>query len=236
MFRLLGLHPSPDWDRYAAAALAGTSPAQASGLLNLLARAHLAQPAGPDRCQMHDLLRAYAASLAVASGEDQVGRAALTRLFDYYLAACATAMDRLVPAEREHWPDLSATATVVPEFGDRAGARAWLDAELPTLTAVAAHTAGHGWPGHTTRLAAIVRRYLVAGHYAEGLTLSPPLPQSAPIGHSPYSLPTTGGLQARPTAGDRRQIVPFGAVLAPLYAIGRSRRRPRIPSLVMFRS
>src|SRR5215472_6158356 len=49
MFRLLGLHPGPDWDRYAAAALGGTGVAEAGRLLNALARAHLIAPAGPGR-------------------------------------------------------------------------------------------------------------------------------------------------------------------------------------------
>ena len=66
MFRLLGLHPGPDFDRYAAAALTATSVAEAGRLLAVLARAHLIAPAGPDRYGMHDLLRAYAAGLAAA--------------------------------------------------------------------------------------------------------------------------------------------------------------------------
>jgi tetratricopeptide (TPR) repeat protein len=56
-------------------------------LLGTLARTHLIQPAaGDDRHQMHDLLRAYAASQATDRDSRQARRAALTRLFDYYLA------------------------------------------------------------------------------------------------------------------------------------------------------
>ena len=42
-------------------------------------------------------------------------------------------------------------------------ARAWLDAELATLAAVATHTAADGWPEHATRLAATLFRFLDTG-------------------------------------------------------------------------
>jgi hypothetical protein len=63
-FRLLGLHPGPDFDPDAAAALTGTTVQQAGHLLDMLARAHLIQPSGRGRYSMHDLLRAYARELA----------------------------------------------------------------------------------------------------------------------------------------------------------------------------
>ena len=53
---------------------------------------------------MHDLLRAYAADLAASEDSDPERHAALTRLFDYYVAAAAAAMDTLVPAERHIRP------------------------------------------------------------------------------------------------------------------------------------
>jgi tetratricopeptide (TPR) repeat protein len=178
MFRLLGLHPGQDWDRYAAAALTGTARlGQASKMLGVLDRAHLIQPAGRDRYQMHDLLRGYAAGLAASmegegqAGGGQAGQDALGRLFDYYQAASAAAMTHLASAERHRWPAPSGLGTPVPEFADRAAARAWLDAELATLTAVAAHAAGHGWPGHATGLATTLFRHLYNSHPAEGITI-----------------------------------------------------------------
>ena len=63
--RLLGLHPGIDIEPYAGAALMGTTVAQARRLLSALARAHLIRPVGPARYAMHDLLRVYAAELAV---------------------------------------------------------------------------------------------------------------------------------------------------------------------------
>jgi tetratricopeptide (TPR) repeat protein/transcriptional regulator with XRE-family HTH domain len=160
MFRLLGLHPAADFDDRAAAALAGVLVAQARQLLGRLARAHLIQPTGGGRYGLHDLLRAYAASQAARcdSGPDQ--RAALTRLFDYYLATCSVALDCLTPAERQHRPAPPPAGPAVPDLPDRAAALAWLKTELATLTAVAAYTAAHGWASHTTRLAATLNGYL----------------------------------------------------------------------------
>jgi tetratricopeptide (TPR) repeat protein/transcriptional regulator with XRE-family HTH domain len=171
LFRLLGVHPGQDWDRYAAAALADAGLAQASRLLALLARAHLIQPARAGRHGMHDLLRAYAAGLAAAHDDDRARRAALTRLFDYYLAGCAAAMDGLYPAAHHLRPDPPPVGTPIPELASHAAAQAWLDAELPTLAAVAAHAAGRGWPGHTIGLAATLSRYLDLGRGTEGLTI-----------------------------------------------------------------
>jgi tetratricopeptide (TPR) repeat protein/DNA-binding XRE family transcriptional regulator len=171
LFQLLGLHPGQDWDQYAAAALAATTLSRAGQLLGVLGRAHLIQPAGARRFTMHDLLRAYAAGQAATQDHDETRQAALTRLFDYYLAACAAAMDCLALAERHHRPVPPRAVTPVPEFGDLASARAWLDAELVTLVAVAKHTASHGWPGHTIRLAQTLHRYFDVVDDTAGLTI-----------------------------------------------------------------
>ncbi|MGN9908889.1 tetratricopeptide repeat protein [Phytohabitans sp. LJ34] len=164
-FALLGLHPGGDFDAYAGAALAGTDLDHARRVQGVLARAHLVHPTGPGRCGMHDLLRAYATGLA----DDP--RAALGRLFDYYLATAAAAMRPLYPAEAHYRPRIPAAATPVPSLADPDTARTWLDTELPNLVAVAAHAAAHGWTTHATRLAATLFSYLDSGHHTEALAI-----------------------------------------------------------------
>ena len=171
-FRLLGLHPGPDFDAYAVAALTGASATQARDVLALLARAHLVHPAGAGRYGMHDLLRAYASHLTEAedSAEDSAENSAEDRLFDYYLAAAASAMDALVPAERHYRPRIprSTPELVIPELATPAQGRAWLDAERAVLVAIATQ----GSPGNVTRLAATLFRYLeTGGHYADAMTI-----------------------------------------------------------------
>jgi len=171
-FRLLALHPGPQLAPYATAALVATSAERGQHLLDLLARVHLIQPAGPGRYGMHDLLRVYARGLADEEDCDQEQRAALTRLFDHYLATCADAMDTLVPAEQHRRLSMPAPSTPSPPMTDPTIARAWLDTERSTLTAICAYTAAHGWPGHTTRLATILFRHLYScGHYPDALTI-----------------------------------------------------------------
>ncbi|HEY3872595.1 MAG TPA: BTAD domain-containing putative transcriptional regulator, partial [Actinocrinis sp.] len=169
-FRLAGLHPGPDLERHAAAALDGTDAQQADRLLGRLAQAHLIQAdGGAARYTMHDLLRAYARELAAAEPDELQPRAALTRLFDLYLHAAVAAMAVLYPAEADRLPHAEPppAGTAVP-MPDEAAARAWLEVELPNLVAAVRHAAGHGWPTHATRLALTLFRHLdISGRLPE---------------------------------------------------------------------
>jgi len=170
-FRLAGLHPGPDFETYAAAALTGSDLERARATLGTLARAHMIQSTGPGRYVMHDLLRAYARELAADDGEEEQ-HAALTRLLDYYLHTASMAMDTLYPAECYLRPRVPAAATPIPQVTCPAAARAWLDAEWGTLVAAAVHAAGYGWPAHVTRMASTLYRYLDAsGHYPEVMVI-----------------------------------------------------------------
>jgi tetratricopeptide (TPR) repeat protein len=167
-FRMLGLHPGPDLDLYAAMALTDTGLEQAHSTLAILTTAHLIQGTRDGRYVMHDLLRAYAASLLDDPDEP---RSAMTRMLDYYLATAASAMEVLAPAERNRRP-VAPIAVSSPPVPDPARARAWLDAERAVLVAVTRHAARRGWPQHAIRLAATLSRYLVTGgHNTEAVAI-----------------------------------------------------------------
>ncbi|MGD0557757.1 MAG: tetratricopeptide repeat protein [Streptosporangiaceae bacterium] len=192
MFRLSSLHPGADFDLYAAAALTATSGEQASRLLGRLSRAHLLHAATPGRYGMHDLLRVYARELADTHDGECDRHAALTGLLEYYLHTAAAAMDTLYPAEARRRPRLAAPTGIVAPVGEPAAARAWLDAELANLIAVAALAAEHGWPGHAIALAGTVERYLSFGyHLAEA---------SAIHRHALYAARHGGNLAAEATS------------------------------------
>jgi tetratricopeptide (TPR) repeat protein/DNA-binding SARP family transcriptional activator len=170
-FRLAGLHPGSGLDAYATAGLTGTALADAKRSLDVLERAHLIHATGPGRYGTHDLLRAYARDQAGSQDTEADRRAALTGLFDYYLAAAASARDARTPPERRHGPRLS-PGSPIPPVPDQAAALAWLDAERPNLVAVCAHAAAHGWPAHAIMLASTLFRYLDAGaHLPDALSI-----------------------------------------------------------------
>ncbi len=185
-FRLAALHPGPDLDAYSVAALIGGPPEQAAELLGQLVQASLIQPSGSsrhagDRYTRHDLLRAYGRELATATDAENERRAALTRLFDYYLHAASVATNTLYPADHPRpappRPDTPHQETPhpvspVPPLTTPAAAQAWLDAERASLVAVSAHAARRGWPGHASRLAVTLHRYLDTGGYlSEAITV-----------------------------------------------------------------
>jgi tetratricopeptide (TPR) repeat protein len=172
VFRLLGLHPGLGLDSHGAAALAGIALREVEEVLDVLVRTHLVQPNGPGRYDLHDLLRAYARELAASADSQDERHAALTRLLDHYLHAAATAMDALYPSERNRRPRIPAPDSPVPLLAGPVRARAWLDTERANLIALAAYAAAGDWPGHVTRLAAILARYLeLGGHYPEALAI-----------------------------------------------------------------
>lgn len=158
MFRLWGLHPGRALSVDAAAALAGVDLDEARRLIGVLVRAHLAEQPRPGRYQLHDLLRVYAGELAGAD------RAAVTRLFDHYVAAAALAMDLHAPQERHLRPKAPPSRFV----GRRpSNPREWLEVERGNLLAVASHATRNGWPEHVRLLSGILWKYLDLGGYHE---------------------------------------------------------------------
>ena len=153
LFRLLAVHPGRHVDGYAAAALLDAPLGPARAVIAMLARAHLLREVRPGRYDMHDLLRAYAASLPHDEPEAEA------RLSAYYVRAAAAAMDGFAPFDRGLRPPVPAGSA--PTFPDRAAALAWLDEERWNLVAV-------GTRAHSVLFSRILYRYLSIGaHYQE---------------------------------------------------------------------
>ncbi|WP_370949599.1 BTAD domain-containing putative transcriptional regulator [Amycolatopsis sp. cg5] len=166
-FALLGHHPAPLFDAHVLAALSGGVLDQAQNRLGALARANLVQPSGTHRYGMHELLKAYAAEI----GDDLALPAALSGVYDYYLATVAAAMDRLYPAEAHRRPPVSAPDAALPAFADAGAARDWLDAESPNVQSLAAHAVANGMPEHAVKLSALLFRYLDGHHETAALAI-----------------------------------------------------------------
>lgn len=164
-FRLLGLQPLRDWDAAAVAALTGVGADSAQQVLDQLARAHLVARTRRLRYGMHDLLRAYAASLALREDGAVDRRLALTRLFDSYVTRAVASVDALFPQDEPHHADGPAGHV---DAHDRASAKAWLDGERLNLARIVADSARRQWSGYVIALSQALWRYLFAGaHHAE---------------------------------------------------------------------
>ncbi|MET0492819.1 MAG: tetratricopeptide repeat protein [Actinoplanes sp.] len=171
LLRQLALHPGQDFDGYAAAALSAYEMGLVRRHLRKLSDDNLLQCLAPGRYTFHDLVRAYAAARADDEEPPSGQRAALTRLFDNYLATAASAADTVYPDDVYRRPRIAAPGTPMPEFDSPDTALAWLETERPNLVAIAGHTLAHGWLTHTTRLSGTLKNYLDSGHFTDALTV-----------------------------------------------------------------
>jgi DNA-binding SARP family transcriptional activator len=172
LFRRLGLHPGPDIDTYAAAALDGTTVDAARRGLDGLYDQHLLAEPVPGRYRLHDLLREHAQALA-ANDDPADGDAATGRLLDYYLHTALAASQHFtielismppVPAGRppDHVPQLS-----TPEQ-----AAAWLEDERANLHAAVGYAAACGRSQHAIAISAVMTDFLdTRGHWDQAAAL-----------------------------------------------------------------
>jgi tetratricopeptide (TPR) repeat protein len=167
VFRRLGLHPGPQFEAGAVAALADIDLSRAGKLLDVLARAHLVRPLSQHRFALHDLLRAYAAELTATLDLYATRESAVGRLLDHYLSSAYSATVTLYPAWRGYRHGKPAEEVSFSQTD----ARAWLDAELPNFAALGAFAAANGRPDHAIGLATNLYRHLESGHHLDAMTL-----------------------------------------------------------------
>jgi tetratricopeptide (TPR) repeat protein/transcriptional regulator with XRE-family HTH domain len=134
MFRLLGLHPGPDFDTAAAASLAGIDALQAEPVLDRLAISHLITENAPGRFGMHDLLR-LCARQTCRDDESQAGiDAALNQLIRHFSELARSLDASLSSQQRPPAGDtaIQAGTSLIP----RRQARAIFEIERPNLLPV----------------------------------------------------------------------------------------------------
>jgi tetratricopeptide (TPR) repeat protein len=174
LFRLLGLHPGPDFSIYAAANLADIDPSEAERLLESLLDHHLLMQQTPGRYRFHDLARAYARTLkspeddsSLAAGPDPSRSSAavsepLGRLLSYYLSTALAAdrhFERRLPAIYE--PRAAAPIRPCPAFDLPEQALGWVSMELLNLRAAIRYAATtHHHVHYAIALPASIAQYL----------------------------------------------------------------------------
>lgn len=170
LFRLLGVHPGPDIDLYAAASLAGLPEPDTSELLAELTRAYLLKQHIPGRYQFHDLLRVYASEQATTEEPETQRRAALHRVLDYYLYTSFVGNRHLDPHRDPITLDVPQRGVVPCQITDYQQSWEWFAAERAVLLAAIDYAATHGFDTHAWQLPWTVTTFLnLQGHWRDRL-------------------------------------------------------------------
>ncbi|NUT47771.1 MAG: tetratricopeptide repeat protein [Saccharothrix sp.] len=133
-FALLGIAPGPHVDLPTAAGLIGRPERETNAVLRALTDASLLDRRPGGRYAMHDLVRAYAATVADTLPED-VRDAALDRVVDCHLHTAFAADRLLYPHRRPIRLDPPAAGARAHPLPDYPAAIAWLDAHHTHLLA-----------------------------------------------------------------------------------------------------
>jgi tetratricopeptide (TPR) repeat protein len=164
MFRLLGVHPGPDIDVRAAAALAAVDVAEAGWLLESLVDDHLVLEPAAGRYRLHDLVRQHAHAVALADEPEMARHAALHRAVDYYLHT-AYRGSRLL--DQQHPPidiGMPAIGCLPEQLPDDAAAMVWFDTNHACVQAAQAAAGKTGWDTAAWQLAWTLDNF----HYRRG--------------------------------------------------------------------
>ncbi|MFJ9585690.1 ATP-binding protein [Streptomyces acidicola] len=133
LFRLLGLHPGPEFSLAAASALAGVTAIRARQLLDSLVGAHLLEQTAPDRYQFHDLLRAYSVDQAQHEEPPEKRRTTLRRVLEWYLHTADAAQSWISPEEDRLNLPSPPEGVRPPSFPDYDAAVDWAEREHANL-------------------------------------------------------------------------------------------------------
>jgi tetratricopeptide (TPR) repeat protein len=153
LFRLLGLHPGPDIDHNACAALVERP------RLTELTAAHLLEEYRPNRFRFHDLLRAYAAERA-EHDEPPLGRHnAMRGIIEYYIAAAKLADFRIQPC-RDGVVHTEPVSAGVPAMAGVADAMEWFMKESASLLALITLATRQGFDAQADQLAWVCDTFL----------------------------------------------------------------------------
>ncbi|HWE89709.1 MAG TPA: tetratricopeptide repeat protein [Pseudonocardiaceae bacterium] len=157
MFRLLGLHPGPEFSADAAAAITGTSADKVRQSLDILVGVHLLEQSGPNRYQFHDLLRIYATDQARAEETPEDRQAVLRRVLTWYLHTVDAVQALVNPFEPRVALD-PPEANVMPlTFSGDGDAMLWYETERANLVSATRAAADSGLDRIAWQLPVVLR-------------------------------------------------------------------------------
>ncbi|TYB69316.1 tetratricopeptide repeat protein [Nonomuraea sp. PA05] len=160
LFRLLGLHVSPEITLAAAASLLGTDLSRTRRVMSELVRSHLISSLGKDRFGAHDLVWAYACRLAVTEIGPAGKDAARRRVLDHYLHSAMRGDLLLNPFFQIPLSvPVPGEGVAVCEFTDSEAATRWFHTERRALISAVEESAATGANVPTWQFARAVRTY-----------------------------------------------------------------------------
>ncbi|MFE2408550.1 BTAD domain-containing putative transcriptional regulator [Kitasatospora sp. NPDC059408] len=203
---LLAVHPGPEIDVPAAAALLEARPAEVRGALGELAAHHLLTETAPGRYGRHDLVRLYGRELL--DGDPPARRhAALVRLLDYYLTAAMAGASRLQPHLTEFEQPVAFPPPDLPHLPDVRTALDWFRTEEPTVRALVAAGARAGEGDRSWRLAFLANcLYFGAGRLTDRLDCLRHGLTAATRTGDPVATALVEAATARALSGKRRPV------------------------------
>ncbi len=148
LFRRLGLHTGDDWDAYLAAAVIGSTRAEAERLLDDLLDVHLVQQKENGRYRFHDLLADHAKASVEQDEKDEV----VVRILDFYLHNVETSALKIAPGRPGVDSAVTHEPVDPPVFTTSIEALAWQEAERRNLRAAVYLAAYEGHYRHAWQL------------------------------------------------------------------------------------
>ena len=150
-FRHLGLHPGLGITPEAAAALTGSSLADATTNLDQLYADRLLTEPSLHRYRMHDLIRDYAQQLAAGDPPGEREQA-IRQLLDYYLHTAFAAERRINPGRDPIVLAAAQPGIMIQQFSSDTEAWDWFTAEHGNLLAVIDNAVRQGLDAHAWQL------------------------------------------------------------------------------------
>jgi tetratricopeptide (TPR) repeat protein len=142
-YRLLGLHPGPNFGHEVTAAAVGVPEDEAEDLLNLLVDASLLTEASDDHYRFHDLLRLHARQRAEAEDDVDERDSAIRRMIGWYLRATIAADRTVIPLAWRLGPGYRQDTSRV--YSSTTQALDWMESALPNIAAAMRTAARHRW-------------------------------------------------------------------------------------------
>jgi tetratricopeptide (TPR) repeat protein/DNA-binding XRE family transcriptional regulator len=160
LFRRLGLHPGPDIDAYAAAALDEADLSVTRRQLEALYGHYLLTEPTRGRYRLHDLIREHAHTVATRDDAAAELGQATGRLLDYYQDASASVNTQLARYTRPRPATPRTGSCAIPDLPDSMRALAWARAERANLLTCLDQMTREGRPDRVVTLTAALTALL----------------------------------------------------------------------------